>query len=98
MFAFIVKFFHRKSRHLETAAELQLHQRGGSAVAIRVEANRNTVTDLDLLLEEVDFVLLLQELLLLPRDLWEENREGEKRDEGKALAIPSEGDTAELQR
>lgn len=27
-------------------------------------------TDLDLLLEEVDFVLLLQELLLLPRDLF----------------------------
>lgn len=75
----MVKFFHLKDqlkpRHLETAAELQLHRRGGNVVAIRVEAaerqtaNRNTVTDLDLLLEEVDFVLLLQKLLLLPRDL-----------------------------
>lgn len=28
------------------------------------------VSDLDLLLKQVDFVLLLQKLLLLPRDLW----------------------------
>lgn len=62
-------------RHLETAAAFHLHRRRGNVVAIRVKAaecqraHRNTVTDLDLLLEEVDFVLLLQKLLLLPRDL-----------------------------
>lgn len=32
------------------------------------------ISDLDLLLKQVDFVLLLQKLLLLPRDLWR-NRE-----------------------
>ena len=34
-----------------------------------MRANRNACTDLDLLLEEVDFVLLLQKLLLLPCNL-----------------------------
>lgn len=37
-------------------------------------ATRNTFTDLDLLLEEVDFVLLLQKLLLLSGNLFEKRR------------------------
>lgn len=71
----MVQFFYWMPRHLETAAAFHLHRRRGNLVAIRVKAaecqraHRNTVTDLDLLLEEVDFVLLLQKLLLLPRDL-----------------------------
>ena len=39
--------------------------------AARLMATRNTFTDLDLLLEEVDFVLLLQKLLLLSGNLYE---------------------------
>lgn len=33
------------------------------------------ISDLDLLLEQVDFVLLLQKLLLLPCDLWRDREQ-----------------------
>ena len=47
------------------------------------------MSDLDLLLKQVDFVLLLQKLLLLPRNLWR-NRENTVRPRvGRATFYPS---------
>lgn len=45
------------------------------------------MSDLDLLLKQVDFVLLLQKLLLLPRNLWR-NREHRETRGGKGNLLP----------